>query len=122
MLKTVAPPERLTSEEIVDGEGGDGIDGGGVETTKKSRKLKGQKTFKFRKSSKLGKNLSKSGNSPNFGAIESRPSFLTPEAKSAFNRLRLALTEAPILRYFDSECHIRIETDALGYAIGDVLS
>ena len=31
-------------------------------------------------------------------------------------------TEAPILQYFDPECHIRIETDALGYAIGGVLS
>ena len=72
--------------------------------------------------SKSGKNSSKSGNSPNFGATEAGPSFLTPEARSAFNRLRLAFTKAPILRHFDPECHIRIETDASGYAIGGVLS
>ena len=36
--------------------------------------------------------------------------------------MRQAFTEAPILRHFDPECHIRIETDASGYAIGGVLS
>ena len=77
---------------------------------------------KSRKSFKSGKNSSKSGNSPNFGATETGPSFLTPEARSAFNRLRLAFTKAPILQHFDPECHIRIETDASGYAIGGVLS
>ena len=100
----------------------DEIGGDDVEHAKKSGKSKGQKTSKSRKSAKSGKNSSKSGNLPNFGATESGPSFLTPEARSAFNRLRLAFTEAPILRHFDPECHIRIETDASGYAIGGVLS
>ena len=81
----------------------------------KSGNLKGKKSAKSKKPSK-------SGNSPNFDAKEAGPSFLTPEARSAFNRLRLAFTEAPILRHFDPECHIRIETDASGYAIGSVLS
>ena len=36
--------------------------------------------------------------------------------------MRQAFTEAPILRHFDPECHIRIETDASGYAIEGVLS
>ena len=121
-LKTAAPPERLTLEEVGDVEGGDGVDSSGIEITKKSEKLKGQKTSKSRKLSKSGKNSSKSGNSPNFGATEAGPSFLTPEARSAFNRLRLAFTEAPILWHFDPECHIRIKTDASGYAIGGVLS
>ena len=31
---------------------------------------------------------------------------LTPGAKLAFIQLREAFTEAPIFRYFDSECHI----------------
>ena len=97
MLKTAAPLERSTLEGVGDGEGGDGVDGGGIEISKKSGKPKGQKTSKSRKSSKSGKNSSKSGNSPNFGATESGPSFLTPEAKSSFNRLRLAFTKAPIL-------------------------
>ena len=48
--------------------------------------------------------------------------YLTPDAKQAFTQLRQAFTEAPILRHFDPECHIRIETDASGYAIGGVLS
>ena len=36
--------------------------------------------------------------------------------------MRQAFTEAPILRHFDPKCHIRIETDASGYAVGGVLS
>ena len=58
---------------------------------------------------------------PNIGAT-GEPNFLTPDAKKAFNHLRLAFIEAPILRHFDPESHIRIETDASGYAIGGVLS
>ena len=52
MLKTATPPERSTLEEVGDGEGGDGADGGDVEIAKKSGKLKGQKTSKSRKLSK----------------------------------------------------------------------
>ena len=51
-----------------------------------------------------------------------KPKFLTSKAKEAFNCLRQAFTKAPIFRHFDPECHIRIETDASGYAIGGVLS
>ena len=50
------------------------------------------------------------------------PIFLTSNAKEVFNYLRQAFIKAPILRHFDLESHIRIETDALGYAIGGVLS
>ena len=49
-------------------------------------------------------------------------SYLTPDAKRAFTQLRQAFTKAPIFQYFDPKCHIRIETDASGYAIGGVLS
>ena len=48
--------------------------------------------------------------------------FLTPKAKLAFAKLRQAFVKAPILHHFDLERHIRIETDASGYAIGGVLS
>ncbi len=48
--------------------------------------------------------------------------FLTLEAKKGFIHLQKAFTEAPILRHFDSKCHIRIETDTSGYAISEVLS
>lgn len=30
--------------------------------------------------------------------------------------------EALILKYFDSECYIQVETDVLGYIIGEILS
>ena len=107
----------------------DGIGGNGVEHAKKSRKSKGQKLAKSRKSSRSrkskgekSKKLPKSGDSLNFDAKNTRTSFLTPEARSAFNCLRLAFTKALILRHFDSECHIHIQTDALGYTIGGVLS
>ena len=110
MLKTTAPPENLTLEEVGDEAGGDSVDGGGVEIAKKSGKSKSQETSKSQKSaksrklSKSGKSkgeklkkLSKSGNSSNFNTKNSGPSFLTPKARSAFNRLRLAFTKAPIL-------------------------
>ena len=51
-----------------------------------------------------------------------KPTFLTLDARKAFNQLRQAFTKAPILQHFDPECHIRIETNASGYAIGGVLS
>ena len=49
-------------------------------------------------------------------------SVLTSEAKLAFLRLRQAFIEVPILYHFDPEHHIRIETNASGYAIGGILS
>ena len=48
--------------------------------------------------------------------------FFTPGAKLAFTELRQAFIKAPILHHFDPKHHIRVETDALGYAIGGVLS
>ena len=48
--------------------------------------------------------------------------YLIPDAKQAFTQLRQAFTKAPVLRYFDPKCHLRIETDASGYAIGGLLS
>ena len=51
-----------------------------------------------------------------------KPSFLTFNARRAFTQLRQAFTEAPILQYFDPECHIRIKIDAFGYVIGSNLS
>ena len=131
MLKTTILPKRSTPEqlEVDDGEvDGYGVDGNSVEHAKKlgklskSRKSKSEKTFKSWNLAKSGKKLSKSRNSTNFNATEDRPKFLTPDARIAFNYLRLTFTEAPILWHFDPECHIQIETDALGYAIGGVLS
>ena len=50
------------------------------------------------------------------------PTFLTADARQAFTRLRQTFTKALILSHFDPKCHIQIETDASGYAIGGVLS
>ena len=100
---------------------------GGDESLEKCGKL--SKTGKLSKSgnskgkkSAKSKKLSKSGNLPNFDITEIGSGFLSPKARTTFNRLRLAFTKAPILRHFDPECHIWIETDASGYAIGGVLS
>ena len=48
--------------------------------------------------------------------------FLTSGAKKTFTELRQAFIKAPIFHHFDPERHIRVETDASGYAIGGVLS
>ena len=89
--------------------------------SEKSIKLAKSQKSSISKSEKSKKPL-KSGNSPNFDATEIGSSFLTPGARETFNCLQLAFTEAPILWHFDPECHIQIETDTLGYAIGDMLS
>ena len=48
--------------------------------------------------------------------------YLTPNAKKTFNHLWGAFTKALIFQHFDPERHIRIKSNALGYAIGGVLS
>ena len=68
------------------------------------------------------RNLSrKLGRVPNIRAI-GKSDFLTPDNKKAFNHLQLAFIKAPMLWHFDLESHIRIETDASGYAISGGLS
>ena len=69
------------------------------------------------------KNLVKSKNqdfSPNFRNMKIEPGFLTPKARLAFTKLRQALIETSIFYHFDPECHIRIETNVSGYAIGEI--
>ena len=58
---------------------------------------------------------------PNVGATR-KLNFLTSDAKKTFNHLRLAFIKALILQHFDPECHIWIETNALGYVIDRVFS
>ena len=69
---------------------------------------KDQKIFK-------SKNLSKSKKTVGLD-------FFTPGTRLAFTELRQVLVKAPIFHHFYSERHIRIKTDASGYAIGRVLS
>ena len=138
MLKTTMLSQVLAANEVLGarvlaadevgsvGGGGDGSSDGSKRVEPKTERSESQKLSKSGnsegKKSAKSKKPSKSGNLPNFDAKEAGPSFLTPEARSAFNRLRLAFTEAPILRHFDPECHIWIKTDASGYTIGGVLS
>ena len=51
-----------------------------------------------------------------------RSDFCTPKARLAFTKLRQVFVKALIFYHFDSEYHIRIETDISGYAIDGVLS
>ena len=61
---------------------------GGDELIEKCGKLsKTRKLSKFQKSAKSKKKLSKRRNLPNFNAKKNGPSFLTPNAKMAFNHL-----------------------------------
>ena len=68
-----------------------GFDGDNIKYAKKSKKLKNQKLTKSQNLSKSRKlkseKLSKSENSPNFNATKVEPSFLTLNAKTAFNLL-----------------------------------
>ena len=93
-----------------------------TEKLSKSRNLKGKKLSKFQKLARSEKKLLKSGNLPNFNIKKTEPSFLTLKARAAFNHLQLAFIKTLILQHFNSECHIWIKTNALGYVISRVLS
>ena len=47
---------------------------------------------------------------------------LTPETEKAFEKLKTAFTTTPVLKHFNPELRTRIETDASGYVIGDIMS
>ena len=107
MLKTTESSEESTPKAFRADD--DEIVGGGNKTNETVVNL--SKNEKSRKSTHV----------PNIGAT-GKPNFLTPNAKKAFNHLRLAFIKALILRHFDLESHIRIEIDASNYTIGGVLS
>ena len=102
MLKTTVSLQVLAADKMLAADEVGGIEGGDESIEKcgnllKTRKIsKIQKSSKSRKSAKSKKPL-KSGNPSNFDAKDSMPSFLTPKARAAFNRLRLNFTKAPIL-------------------------
>ena len=96
---------------------GDGMVGGGKATNSTKRKNQAKITkFKILVKSK-GHDFP-----PNFRNRKAETGFLTPEARLVFTQLRQVFVKTPILLHFDPESHIRIETDASGYAIGGVLS
>ena len=127
MLKTTVALQVLAADKMLAANEIGGIKGGDKSIEKCEKLSKTRKTSKVQKLSKSqksakSKKLSKSGNSPNFNAKDNEPSFLTPKARVAFNCLQLAFTKAPILRHFNPECYIWIETDAYGYTLSDLLS
>ena len=83
------------------GGGGDGSSDGLKHVEPKTGRSESQKSSKSGnsegKKSAKSKKPSKSGNSPNFNAKKAGQSVLNAKAMSAFNRLRLAFTKAPIL-------------------------
>jgi len=54
--------------------------------------------------------------------VKTGPFSWTDDAETAFRCLRKAFTTAPILRHFDPSLHIRVETDASGYAVTGILN
>ena len=71
--------------------------------------VKGGGKVDDRNLSKKPKNI-KSGIRTCIGVIE-ESTFLTFDAKEAFNQLRQAFIKVPIFQYFDLECYIWIETN-----------
>ena len=133
MLKITMSSQVLIANKVLAANKVDGIEGDDESIEKcgkssKTRKLsrsgksKSEKTSKSQNLAKSGKKLLKNENSTNSNAMEDGSKFLTSNARTTFNRLRLAFTEVPILWHFDPEYHIWIETNALGYAISEVLS
>ena len=120
MLKTTGSTGSVASpEETKDGVGGNSVVDvvGGGEATNLTKGKNLAKTTKFKILVK-----SKSHDFPKSRPEEAGTGFLTPEARLAFTQLRQAFVKAPILYHFNLESHIRIETDASGYAIGGILS
>ena len=72
----------------------------------------------------IGKKDQKMSKSKNFSKSKKilGSDFLTPAAGLAFTKLRQIFVKALILYHFDSERHIRVETDASGYAICGILN
>ena len=121
MLKTTGNTGSAANlKETKDGVGGKSVISivvGGNKATNLTKIKNPVKTTKF-------KILVKS---KNHDFPKSRPKkvgtgFLTLEARLAFTQLRQAFVKAPILHHFNPKSHIRIETDALDYAISVVLS
>ena len=118
----------LAVDKDGDVRGGDGSSNRSKHVEPKTGRSESQKSAKSQKLSKSKKSKakklkkpSKSENSSNFDTKNSEPSFLTPKAKLALNRLWLTFIKVPILQHFDLEYHIWIKTEVLGYTIGGVL-
>ena len=76
------------------------------------------------KDNEVGEKVQKLSKSKNLSKFKKtvRSDFFISGVKLAFIKLKQAFVKALISYYFDLKYHIRIETDALGYAIDGVLS
>ena len=129
MLKTIMSLQVIAANELLSvrvfaADKTGNVEGGcrSKHVKPKVGRSKNKKLFKSQKSAKSRKKLSETRNSPNFDAKNNELSFLTPEARAAFNCLWLTFIKALILQHFNLECFIWIMTDTLGYAINDMLS
>ena len=123
MLKT----SRGTESKTRPGEGGFGVDGSragrGGSKLGGRRKIDGDEVDGDKVDDDVGTTAQKLSKFKNLSkSKESESGFLTSGARKAFTELRQAFVKALILYHFNPECHIRIETDASGYAIDGVLS
>ena len=121
MLKTTRNTGFAVNPEETKGRvGGDSVVGNVVGGSKATNPTKRKNPMKTTKSKILVK--SKNQDFPKSRPEEAGTDFLTPKARLAFTQLRQAFVKAPIFHHFNPKSHIRIETDASGYAIGGVLS
>ena len=119
MLRTSNLSENSLNKMVEDDEVVDGSNNSGQNLAESKKSKNYQISAKSRKA--ILNKIKISVNST-MAATADATGYLTPKARGAFTQLRQAFIEAPILWYFDPECHIRIETDASGYAITRVLS
>ena len=120
MLKTSGSTESVANPEKTQGEvGSDSVVGNIVSGGEVINPTKRKNQAKTTKSKILVK--SKNHDFLKSKTEEARTGFFTPKARLAFSQLRQAFREATILNYFNLENHIQMETDASGYANGNVL-
>ena len=122
MLKTTGSTGSAANPKEIKGEvGGDSmVDNSIVRGGKATNPIKGKNQAKTTKSKILVK--SKNYDFPKSRTEKAGTGFFNPKTRLAFTQLRQAFVKAPIFHHFDPESHIRIKTDVLGYAIGDILS
>lgn len=94
---------ELDGRDEVDNGKVNGSEVGNNEIAKEKHHQKTRKTFKSKKMIRFS-------------------DFFTFGARLAIIKIRQVFIKASIFHHFDSECHIWIETDALGYATGRTLS
>ena len=116
------------SKSLIDAADKDEVDENGGNKTNLSnpfalKKSTGADYLTSKDIKKVGNNPKKDDSNTKKGVKAVKSSnYLVTNAKKAFNHLRHIFIQMFIFQHFDPEWHIRIETDASGYAISRVLS